>query len=94
MATIRANGGAERYWRHATTGTRLVLCRNGEFLINPGGASRWVFAKEPYTLEMIERDPRWQADTRPTISAAVTRTTREARRQDRSRPGKRQDGNT
>jgi hypothetical protein len=32
----------------------LVLCRNGEFLINPGEAGRWMFAKVPYTMEMID----------------------------------------
>jgi hypothetical protein len=82
MAAISANGGAERYWRHAATGTRLVLCRNGEFLINPGGGSRWVLAREPYTLESVERDRRWQPDTRPVVRAAVTRTSREALRRD------------
>ena len=76
MATISANGGAARYWKHAQTGRRLVLCRNGRILIHRG---RWRFDRE-ITLEMIERDVRWQPDTRPILSAAVTRTTREALR--------------
>ena len=91
MAVINANGGAGRYWWHAPAETRWALCRNGEFLINPGGASRWVFATEPHTLEMIEHDPRWQVDTRPIVNAAVTRKTREARRRDSGKPGKRQE---
>ena len=78
MATISANGGAERYWRHEPTGTRACLCRNGRLLIFQG---RWRFAKST-TLETIERDSRWQPDTRPVISAAVTRTSREALRRD------------
>lgn len=78
MAAISANGGVERYWRHAQTGRRLVLCRNGRILIHRG---RWRIERD-MTLEAIERDARWQQDTRPVLSAAITRTTREAMRRD------------
>lgn len=60
----------------AQTGRRLVLCRNGRILIHRG---RWRFDRE-ITLEAMERDPRWQPDTRPVISGAVARTGREAMR--------------
>lgn len=78
MAAISNNGGAERYWRHEPTGTRACLCRNGRLLIFQG---RWRFAKTT-TLEEIEGDRRWLPDTRPVLSGAVTRTTREALRRD------------
>lgn len=76
MATIMANGGAERFWKHEPTGTRAVLCRNGKLLIHRG---RWRRPRET-TREEIERDPAWQTDTSTTARAGVTRTTRAARR--------------
>lgn len=79
MATISSNGGAERYWRNATTEIRLVLCRNGRFLINRGGRG-WRLARETYTVAGITQDAAWRSETGPAASAAVTRTTREARR--------------
>jgi len=79
MAAISANGGARRYWRHEPTGTRLVLCGNGQFLVNRGGG-RWRLPREAYSLAQLEADASWQPDTRPVVSAAVTRTGRQARR--------------
>jgi hypothetical protein len=77
MATISANGGAERYWR-ASDGARLVLCRNGQFLIKEGG--RWRVADAAITMVALYHDKRWQADTGSRASASVTRTQRMSRR--------------
>lgn len=59
MATISANGGAERYWR-AADGTRLVLCRNGRFLIKDIG-QRWREPRLDIELDR-EADGRWIAE--------------------------------
>lgn len=91
--SIREHGGAVRYWRHKTNGSRAVLCADGKVLMLRG--TRW---REPLTvqliaaataqqgdyvaLNMIERNTEWQEDTRSAMSAAITRTGREARRRD------------
>jgi hypothetical protein len=41
MATLKANGGAVRFYRYPANGTRLAVCANGRVLINPGGANGW-----------------------------------------------------
>jgi hypothetical protein len=74
--TIRANGGSVRYW-HNGHGGRAVLCKNGKVLVM-GSRSKWLDSGR--TVEEIEREPIWQADTRTSLSAAITRTSREARR--------------
>lgn len=73
MATISANGGAERYWRNST-GARLVLCRNGKLLVQLHGTAKWKVSELP------RADLAWREDTTPAASAAVTRTTRQAGR--------------
>ena len=70
MATIRANGGAERYWRRDdASGIRACLCKNGRLLIYRG---RWRLAR--LKLDELERDGRWLIDTRPQILALLART--------------------
>ena len=76
--TISGNGGADRYWRHAITHLRTVLCRNGTFLIQHG--REWRKAKWYSVQDMLKDDPAWQPDTSIKARAAVTRTTRAARR--------------
>jgi phage-related protein len=58
MPAISANGGAERYWWHMPTGMRLVLCRNGRFLVNRGCANQWHHPREEYGLETVGRKSR------------------------------------
>jgi hypothetical protein len=41
MATLKANGGAVRMYRHPVNGTRLAVCENGRVPVNPGGANGW-----------------------------------------------------
>jgi hypothetical protein len=41
MATMKANGGAVKMFRHKSTGTRYALCANGKLLVNPGGHDGW-----------------------------------------------------
>lgn len=78
MPTISANGGAERYWR-AADGARLVLCRNGQFLIKDTG-QRWRVADAAISMVALYQDKRWRADTGSRASASVTRTQRMSRR--------------
>ena len=74
--SIRDNGGAVRYWRHYPTGKRAVLCANGKILELING--RWLDrALQP---AMMNHWNGWQTDTRPSVSAAITRTTRDAMR--------------
>jgi hypothetical protein len=54
MATMKANGGAIRLWRHRATGTRYALCANGKLLVNRGGNDGWKHSQ--LSLERIERD--------------------------------------
>lgn len=87
--SIRANGGAVRYWRHKwkSNAHRAVLCRNGKVLILWSG--RWQEARagldysklvDGTVLNMLETNTEWENDTRPSMTAAITRTGREARR--------------
>lgn len=73
MASISANGGADRYWRHQSTGSRAVLCRNGKVLVNPGGASSWRHTPDLTLETLAERG--WQPLDDATSRASVTRTT-------------------
>lgn len=41
MATLKANGGAIRWYVHPGNGSRLVVCANARVLINPGGGNGW-----------------------------------------------------
>jgi hypothetical protein len=41
MATLKANGGAVRMYRHPGNGTRIAVCANAVVLINPGGGNGW-----------------------------------------------------
>jgi hypothetical protein len=41
MATLKANGGAVRFYEHPANGSRIAVCANGRVLINPGGKSSW-----------------------------------------------------
>jgi hypothetical protein len=75
VPTISANGGAERYWR-GRGGERLVLCRNGRFLLQLAGSRWWIKAGE------VTIDATWQPDTSPRASASVTRTHRISRREE------------
>ena len=74
MPTIKSYGGAERYWRKPGSGDRLVLCRNGVYMIRKEGVARWARYTAPFVIS------EWQDDTRPVMRAAVTKTTRQARR--------------
>lgn len=78
LATISGNGGAERYWRHAD-GRRLVLCRNGEMLVQVARGGRWhaIASKPPISALSYEK---WELDAGQAARAAVTRTGRQARR--------------
>lgn len=78
-ATISANGGARRFWTHATTGMRAVLCGNGAILVSRGRGSRWQ-ASRILSVESITLDVAWQSDDSPAARGAVTRTMRAARR--------------
>lgn len=78
-ATISAHGGAVRYWR-ASDGARLVLCRNGKFLMRPKGGA-WRVADARLTQILLD-DDRWQSDTSVRARASVTRTGRDARRRE------------
>lgn len=84
--SIREHGGAVRYWRHDKSGQRAVLCQDGKVLMLRGG--RW---KEPVwhplavafdPVETLQKDTEWEEDTRSSMSAAITRTGREARRRE------------
>lgn len=79
--SISANGGAERYWIH-NNGTRACLCQNGVILIRRKGTG-WRFPPSDCTnaLAQILADSHWQADTRPIMRSATTRTSRQARRE-------------
>jgi hypothetical protein len=41
MATLKANGGAVRFYVHPANGSRIAICENGRVLINPGGKNGW-----------------------------------------------------
>ena len=75
MPTIKSYGGAERYWRDRH-GDRLVLCRNGKVMLRRANGARWLAVPDEFPLVKEE----WQDDTRPVMRAAVTKTTRQARR--------------
>lgn len=82
--SIREHGGAVRYWRREEDGARAVLCRDGYVLLYRKGG-RWrvpieFMANMRLLIEMLEQDREWQSDTRPSMTAAITRTGREARR--------------
>lgn len=77
MPTIKENGGAVRFWRQKHGDGRAVLCRNGVTLIRHG-RNDWNKIAVPWTD--IDHDPRWIPDTRPVITAVITRTNRDARR--------------
>ena len=70
MASLKANGGVARLWRHLPTGTRYALCHNGRLFVNPGGADGWI--RSPHTLEKIERD--CEPDHSRGARATITRT--------------------
>jgi hypothetical protein len=42
MATLKANGGAVRFYEHPANGSRIAVCANGRVLINPGGKSSCI----------------------------------------------------
>ncbi|MBO0739543.1 MAG: hypothetical protein J2P48_23885 [Alphaproteobacteria bacterium] len=83
MATLSGNGGAQRYWRNARDHSRLALCRNGQLLRQRQPGGRWWITT--LLLDDVSRDPAWRGETTTVASAGITRTTREARRHDRSR---------
>ena len=74
MATMKANGGAERFWRNSRNGSRVVLCRNGKLLINPGGQNGGKHSSLKLE-DLTERDG-WFGDSGTSAKAAVTKTTR------------------
>jgi hypothetical protein len=76
--SIKAHGGAVRYWVLRHTPVRFVLCNDGVVLCNRGG-SRWHETAPEMRIEDFEH-PQYRVDTRPTISSAITRTNRAARR--------------
>lgn len=76
--TISANGGAVRYWSHAHNGSRLVLCANGNRLLQAQRRGSWRVTA--LRIEDIALDPGWRSDTAISASAAITRTGRLARR--------------
>ena len=73
--TISRNGGAVRYWRR--NGERACECKNGQVLLLVNG--RWV-ELGPGTKNIITLELGWKPDTRSRMSGAITRTTRQARR--------------
>jgi hypothetical protein len=83
MATITANGGAERFWRNSRNGSRVALCRNGRLLINPGGASRWK--RTNIALADLTERSGWREDNGSSAKAAVTKTTRGASVRERAK---------
>lgn len=83
--SIRDHGGAVRYWRHVVSQRRVVECADGKLLYLRGG--RWRDASiigpgntAPMTIFDFATNPQWEKDTRSALSAAITRTNREARR--------------
>lgn len=52
MATLKANGGAVRFYRHPN-GSRIAVCANGRVLVNPGGNNGWKRSRTP--KDEIER---------------------------------------
>jgi hypothetical protein len=78
--SIKAHGGAVRYWITLDGRNRAVLCTDGTILIRITSGSRWREAPLYMTTDVLDNRSDWQADTRPTISSAITRTNREARR--------------
>jgi hypothetical protein len=83
MATISANGGASQFWRHAGTGSRAVLCRNGKILINPGGNNGWK--RTLMTVAGLRDDRGWIALDDASSRAAVSRTTAESHAREQSK---------
>lgn len=79
--SIREHGGAVRYWRHKT-GQRAVLCADNAVLVLRGGRWSGPGIGAGIAVGMIEADPLWEEDTRSAMSAAITRTNRDARRRD------------
>lgn len=74
--SLKAHGGAVRYWVHEG-GSRAVLCTDGAVMRLK--ASRW--REWPgMTPDLIDSNKGWRTDTRPSLSGAITRTNREARR--------------
>ena len=72
---ISDHGGAVRYWVH-DDGTRAVLCQDGKIMMM--SRSRWrVTDTQP---EHLDSNRLWKTDTRRSLSSAITRTNREARR--------------
>jgi hypothetical protein len=74
MATMSANGGAERFWRNVRNGSRMALCRNGRLLINPGGHDGWK--RSNMEREDLTEDRGWVPDDSAAAKAAITRTRR------------------
>ena len=71
--SIREHGGAVRFWRNKMTGQRACLCRDETLLHLVHGKWQPLIKPVPWLDD-------WEDDTRPSISAAITRTNREARR--------------
>ena len=71
--SISEHGGAVRYWRN-NDGRRACLCQDGPILLLVHGKWNGVANEPP------EAGYGWETDTRPSVSAAITRTTRYARR--------------
>jgi hypothetical protein len=76
MATISANGGAERCWRNVRNGSRMVLCRNGRLLINPGGHDGWK--RSEVGLEALTKARGWAPDDSATARRVIAMTTTKA----------------
>lgn len=77
--SISANGGAQRFWQHATSGMRAVLCHNGQILVSRGRGSKWQISRI-LTVEAITLDTAWRSDDSSAARGAITRTMRAARR--------------
>ena len=73
--TLRAHGGAVRYWKHRDSGVRAVMCNDGMILVLE--RSRW--RADPALRANDMRNDFWEPDTRPVLSAAISRTVRQAR---------------
>jgi hypothetical protein len=74
--SIKAHGGAVQYWVHEVRHHRVVMCNDG-IMLELGSGGRWRVSE----LKMWAlKDLGYVPDTRPSLSAAITRTNREARR--------------
>jgi len=80
MATMKANGGAIRMYRHKSMGTRYALCANGKLLVNPGGHDGWhVSARDVADVERI-----CEVDQSPAAKITMHRTQADAHAHEQS----------